>query len=223
MCRKVRGAVANVERNRVKYSHIDDRELQSRKSFCDRLDAQVLQMKSEYSSRETQGKLEADQRRELTSRMQTERETSARNQNSYTRGNADYMKDQSQAQATIRREQDVSLDKMSTGLDTLREMAVAIDAELKDQEKIIDDVDKSVDEAQVRRRGSVWFGGERAAQVRGSCGARRRRAHKARGRLEADPRRRRSSSPQHLLTFPPHPTPLYVLLSSSCRARWTRP
>lgn len=150
MCRKVRGAVANVERNRVKYSHIDDRELQSRKSFCDRLDAQVLQMKSEYSSRETQGKLEADQRRELTSRMQTERETSARNQNSYTRGNADYMKDQSQAQATIRREQDVSLDKMSTGLDTLREMAVAIDAELKDQEKIIDDVDKSVDEAQVR-------------------------------------------------------------------------
>ncbi len=151
MARKVRGAVMNVERNRTKFSHIDDRELQARKAFCDRIDAVVMGMKSDFSSRETQGKLEADQKRELTTRMQAERDSAARNANMYTKANSDYMKDQSQAQATIRREQDQTLDKMSTGLDTLREMAVAIDSELKDQEKIIDDVDKSVDEAQVRK------------------------------------------------------------------------
>ena len=39
MCRKVRLAVLNVERNRVKYAHIDDRELSTRKAFVDRLDA----------------------------------------------------------------------------------------------------------------------------------------------------------------------------------------
>ena len=33
MCRKVKNAVINVERNRIKYPHIDDRELESRKSF----------------------------------------------------------------------------------------------------------------------------------------------------------------------------------------------
>ena len=33
MCRKVKLAVMNVERNRIKFPHIDDRELDSRKSF----------------------------------------------------------------------------------------------------------------------------------------------------------------------------------------------
>jgi len=149
MARKVRGAVANVERNRVKFSHIDDRELQTRKQFCDRIESIVNNMKIEFNSRETQGKLESDQKKELTNRMNTERDNAARSQNTYTKANSDYMKDQSQQQATIRREQDQTLDKMSSGLDTLREMAVAIDSELKDQEKMVDDIDKSIDEAQV--------------------------------------------------------------------------
>ncbi len=148
MARKVRGAVANVERSRAKYGHIDDRELGARKAFCDRIEATVNGMKIEFNSRETQAKLEGDQKRELTTRMAAERDSAARAGNAYTKANADYLKDQSQAQATIRREQDATLDKMSTGLDTLREMAVAIDSELKDQEKMIDDVDKSVDDAQ---------------------------------------------------------------------------
>lgn len=152
MARKVRGAVVNVERNRVKFSHIDDRELQARKTFCDRIDSVVNSMKIEFNSRETQGKLESDQKKELTNRMNTERDNAAKQQNTYTRANNDFMKDQSQQQATIRREQDQTLDKMSTGLDTLREMAVAIDSELKDQEKMVDDIDKSIDDAQVSSR-----------------------------------------------------------------------
>ncbi len=39
MTRKVRMAVVNIERNRVKFPHIDDRELGQRKSAVDRLDA----------------------------------------------------------------------------------------------------------------------------------------------------------------------------------------
>lgn len=109
----------------------------------------VQAMKVAFNSRETQGKLESDQRKELTSRMAAERDSAARNQNVYTKANSDYMSDQKNVQATIRREQDQSLDKLGSGLDTLKEMAVAIDAELKDQEKMIDDVDKGVDEAQV--------------------------------------------------------------------------
>lgn len=177
MCRKVRLAVANVERNRVKFSHIDERELGSRKAFCDRLEASINSMKIEYNSRETQGKRESDARKELASRMAKETDSAARGMNSYTKANADYMKDQSQQQATIRREQDKTLDKMSSGLDTLKEMAVTIDAELKDQEKIIDDVDKSVDEAQVR----PIFAIEDRRWHRQPAGHTHGRAHSSRG------------------------------------------
>jgi hypothetical protein len=39
MCRKVKMAVTNVERNRIKYPHIDDRELASRKAFVQALES----------------------------------------------------------------------------------------------------------------------------------------------------------------------------------------
>ena len=39
MVRKVKLAIANVERNRVKFPHIDDRELGSRKAFVQGLDS----------------------------------------------------------------------------------------------------------------------------------------------------------------------------------------
>lgn len=107
-------------------------------------------MNAVFKSRETQGKLEADQRRELSARITAERDSAAREGSAYTRANAGYMNDQQQAQQQIRREQDVVLDKMGSGLDTLKEMAVAIDTELQEQGKMIDDIDKEVDEAQVR-------------------------------------------------------------------------
>lgn len=112
-------------------------------------------MKSTFGSRETQGKLESDQRKELATRMSSERDSAARGQNAYTQANASFNKDQLAQQATIRREQDQSLDALGSGLDTLKEMAVAIDAELKDQEKMIDDVDKGVDEAQGKIDGAL--------------------------------------------------------------------
>ena len=105
-------------------------------------------MKNTFSSRETQGKLESDQRKELSTRVNNERENAARGQNAYTKANSDYLKDQQSQQTTIRREQDQTLDKLGAGLDTLKEMAVAIDSELKDQEKMLEDTSKDVDEAQ---------------------------------------------------------------------------
>ena len=38
MCRKVKMAVANVEKNRIKFPHIDDRELGNRKAFVQGLE-----------------------------------------------------------------------------------------------------------------------------------------------------------------------------------------
>ena len=155
MCRKVKLAVSNIERNRAKYPHIDERELGARLAFVERLDAAVANMRATFGSRETAGKMEADARKELASRVARETDGAARGGSAYTKANADFIKEQGGAQATIRREQDVVLDKMSSSLDTLKEMSQAIDAELKDQEKMVDDIDKTTDEAQGKMDGAL--------------------------------------------------------------------
>jgi len=58
------------------------------------------------------------------------------------------MRQQGQAQATIRRDQDQTLDKMGNTLDRLSEMAHTIDSELKEQDKILTDVEEGIDSAQ---------------------------------------------------------------------------
>ena len=168
LSRKVRMAVDNVDQNRGKFSHIDDRELSARKAFCDRVDAAVNAMRADFSSRETQGKLESDQRKELAGRMQADRESAARANSAYTKGNASYLGDQSQQQSQIRREQDVSLDKLSGGLDMLREMGNAINDELQTQEKMAEDIDKKIDENQ-NKFDTVTAGVEKLAGTKDRC------------------------------------------------------
>ena len=80
--------------------------------------------------------MESDARKELSTRVARETDGAARSNNAYVKGNAEFMANAGGQQQQIRREQDVVLDKMSTSLDTLKDMGQAIDAELKDQEKM---------------------------------------------------------------------------------------
>lgn len=148
MCRKVRQAVVNVAQNRARFPHIDDGELNNRKQFVESLDRALAFVKDGISGRETMGRLEYLQRQELHSRQDAVRQDAARQQNSYTRANADFMGHHQQQQDQVRREQDVTLDKMGSALDRLGDMAREMDAELQEQDKIIEDVDRKVDEAQ---------------------------------------------------------------------------
>lgn len=113
-----------------------------------------------YFSRETAGKIQADQKRLLQQRAADEVNAAAgvggssgavnrrEGPNAYNMANSDYLKDQSQQQATIRRDQDQTLDKMGNALDRLNEMAVTIDTELREQDKILEDIDNEIDVAQ---------------------------------------------------------------------------
>lgn len=146
----MRMAVTNVERNRARYPYIDDRELASRKAFVERIEKAVQGMKEYYFGREVQGKLDSDQRKQLTMRAEAERADAVRQANAYHTANSSFLNDQSQQQAVIRTQQDQALDRMGNSLDTLKEMATAIDSELKDQEVMLNDLDNEVTEAQVR-------------------------------------------------------------------------
>jgi len=109
-------------------------------------------MHQTFTSPETRGKIQSDQRKQLAARAVEDVEAAGSRApagpSSYHVANDDYMRQQGQAQATIRRDQDQTLDKMGNTLDRLSEMAHTIDSELKEQDKILTDVEEGIDSAQ---------------------------------------------------------------------------
>ena len=101
-----------------------------------------------YESQETQGKLNADRKRELTSRQATETAAVAQQQSRYGKANDGFVSDQQQQQQLIRQNQDAVLGKMDQGLSTLDHMAREMKSEIEAQTVMIDDVDAQVDIAQ---------------------------------------------------------------------------
>lgn len=105
-------------------------------------------MRDTFTSQEVVGKLQADQRKELHTRAAVDRDAAGSKGNAYTASNSEFVRDQQAQQQAVRAQQDQTLDRMGNSLETLGEMAKGIQTELQEQEKILDDVDRDVDEAQ---------------------------------------------------------------------------
>ena len=125
-------------------------------------------MRDIFTGRETQGKMESDQRKELHARQASDTANAAQKQNVYNQANSDFLRSEQQAQTQIRREQDQSLDKMSNSLDRLGQMARSIDVELAEQDKIITDIDKDIDVAQ-NKMDSAIKGVEKLLKTKDRC------------------------------------------------------
>ena len=110
-------------------------------------------MRTEINSRETDNKLASDERKALARRVHQDVEDSSRG--AYAQGNAAHLAGAGQDQKLIMRQQDAVLSKMGEGLTTLKEMATAIDAELKEQEVIVDDIDRQTDAAQTKMDAAI--------------------------------------------------------------------
>lgn len=104
-------------------------------------------MKEIFNSRETRGKIDADQKRELNTRAVSESRAAA-GPTAYNVANSEFVNTQSQQQTQIRREQDETLGKMANSLDVLDNMARTIESELKDQEVLMNDIDSEMTVAQ---------------------------------------------------------------------------
>jgi len=180
-CRKLKTAVANIQKTRARFPHVDDKELERRRVLVNELDSvrmslvevvhcrlsscertacnscslvssclvQALNgMRNVFYGRDTKARLEADQRKELHSRAAVEAESAAASSSSYAKANSEYMREQAQAQQQIRREQDETLGALSGSLVRVNEMAVTINSEIKEQDKLLDDIGEGMDEAQ---------------------------------------------------------------------------
>lgn len=101
-----------------------------------------------YEGPETQGKLNADRKRELTARQASETVAVAQQQSRYGRANDGFVAEQQQQQQQIRQSQDSTLIKMESSLTTLDHMAKEMRTEIDAQAVMLDDVDHQVDVAQ---------------------------------------------------------------------------
>jgi len=93
-------------------------------------------------------KLDSDDRKALSRRINSEVDENSRSSSSYYKGNADHMSGAVGDQLQIKRDQEQVLGKLDSGLTTLKEMARTIDDELEGQNKLLDDIDTQTDKAQ---------------------------------------------------------------------------
>lgn len=162
-CRKLRATVAMMERDRVKFAKVDDRELDERRGVADELERTVHAWNVSFHSEDTRAKIAADQKRALLLRSgdggagagtglggasASSGGAGAGGGNAYTAANSDFLKQQQQQQEMIKRQQDVSLDKMSSGLDRLAEMGTVIGDEVRAQGVMIEDNIREMDTVQ---------------------------------------------------------------------------
>lgn len=132
-----------VEENRAKFK-FDDGEIQSRKDFVTSSRAAVKAIQDSVTSRQALGKIDADRRQALgtsssSSRAPDERQAQA------SRENEAFMERQRQEQAQLIAQQDQDLTLFSQSAQRLRETAQAINVELQDQQKMLEELDDDID------------------------------------------------------------------------------
>lgn len=92
--------------------------------------------------------MDGDAKRELAARKAAESADAASVYNAYSAANSEFVNGQASLQSQLRREQDVALSSLSGSLTRVGEMAKAIDVEVREQDALIEDIDKGVTEAQ---------------------------------------------------------------------------
>ncbi len=134
----------------------------------------LLAMRSVATGHETRGKIESDKRKQLQARA-AEDVAGARGgvsgppaPSSFNVANSEYVREHAQAQTLMRREQDASLDTMSSALDRIGEMATTIDNELREQDAILVDVDRDMDTAQGKMDSAIK-GVEKLLKTKDKC------------------------------------------------------
>mmetsp|Transcript_19468 Transcript_19468/g.61243 ORF Transcript_19468/g.61243 Transcript_19468/m.61243 type:complete len:250 (-) Transcript_19468:31-780(-) len=132
-----------VEENRAKFQ-FGDAEIQSRKDFVTASRGTVKAVQDSVSSRHALGKIEADRKQALgtasSARARDEQQSQAA-----ARENEAFVERQRQEQAQLIAQQDQDLTLFSQSAQKLRDTAQAINVELKDQQKMLEELDEDID------------------------------------------------------------------------------
>jgi len=140
--RDLEKTITAVERNRHKYSAIQDSELEARKKFVNDTTLAVNQIEDALSSVNTKRKLEKDQKEALFkhhSLTAQEKEKKTENQS--------YVDGHQQQQQLMEEKQDEVLDDITEALGRLGDVAGTINRELKVHDALLEEVTDDTEEA----------------------------------------------------------------------------
>jgi len=137
-------AINRVEENRSRFDFISDEDLRNRKEFVRVSDDVLKAINGSVYSREAQQKMHRD---ELAFRMN--RANAARvleeERQATVRRNDDFVRSQQLEQQQVRNRQDNVMEELASSAHRLQEAAVAINVELKEQQKMLAELDCDID------------------------------------------------------------------------------
>jgi len=139
----LKGAVEMADRNRDKFTHISDVELSQRKQFVDSMTKEINVVKTGMDAPEIRRKLEDDENR-------AKKNTSDESTGAMTgmqKDNERFVRGQQQMTQEMISQQDVALDSLGNAVDRLEGMGRSINTELKEQNRLLDDLDQDIDQA----------------------------------------------------------------------------
>lgn len=140
----LKGTVEMVQKNRLKFPHIKDTELASRKKFVDEMEALVSEVKNGIDSSAVRRKLEDD---ETKMRRAAFDGSSDALRTSVDKENHSFITDQRQLTHETIQHQDVQLDSLGQAVDRLGQMGKDINQELQEQNVMLDQLDNDLGNA----------------------------------------------------------------------------
>ncbi|RHY03701.1 hypothetical protein DYB36_008659, partial [Aphanomyces astaci] len=129
-------SIRAIESDRTKYAHIDRVELSGRKAF------ELMSISAEVSSDAVKARVLRDERRSAASSPTTTTST--------TIDRNAILVDEKAWQQQIVQDQDENLDQLHTTVSRLGHVAVDINAEIKTQNRMLEDMEMDVDDTQER-------------------------------------------------------------------------
>jgi hypothetical protein len=143
--RDLKGAIDMVEANRAKFPSISNPELGQRKLFVSDMDYTIQNIKQGIDAQEIRQKLQSD---DASAKMESSRPaampTSSRSKES---SNDTFIHNQRQTTHQIINQQDMALTDLGASVDRLGDMGRTINEELREQNRMLDDLDDDLDAA----------------------------------------------------------------------------
>jgi len=144
----LRVAIDMVEKNRVKFPHIKDSELVTRKMFVQDLAGVVAEIKASMESESVRKKIEED----FGKSKRDEREGAfaalgANSSNPVERENARFISKHKMETRELISQQDVALESLGDAVDRLGVIGREVGEELKEQNVLLTDLDRDLDDA----------------------------------------------------------------------------
>lgn len=130
-----------VERDRATFSHIDDRELEDRKTFIDETRAKLARAREAATGEKARRKMMADEKAHIAA---TQGSYGAKTE--VEMQNTDYIHGQQARTRKAMEEQDENIEQLDGAVDRIHNMAHEIHGELKTQSRLINDLEADLDE-----------------------------------------------------------------------------